>query len=104
MVLTLCTMHKSQPPTKLSSQALYDIVLTLCTKLKPQPHQPTKLSSPVPEVVDPVHSVPHMLVQVSDAVADDGRAQVASVEWLGNVWRTATCPPCWHRLTDKTGG
>ena len=39
-----------------------------------------------------MHGVPHVLVEVSDAVADDGGAEVASVEWLGDVWRTATGP------------
>ena len=39
-----------------------------------------------------MHGVPHMLVEVSDAVAYDGGAEVAGVEWLGDVWRTATGP------------
>ena len=54
----------------------------------------TKLRTPVTKIVDSLHVVTEGVKDASEAVSEDGRAQVTSVEGLGDVWRAELDEDC----------
>ena len=54
----------------------------------------TELRSPVTKIVDSLHVVTEGVEDASEAVAEDGRTQVTSVEGLGDVWRAELDEDC----------
>ena len=54
----------------------------------------TELRTPITKIVDSLHVVTKRVEDASEAVSEDSRAQVTSVEGLGDVWRAELDEDC----------